>query len=60
MPNFPKLKIRHPFGSPSEDICELEQVEYRFSHCDEILVGPEGREQASYRFSYGEDVLFMV
>jgi len=59
-PKLPKLKIKYPFGYPSEDTCELEQAEYRFSHGDEVLIGPEGREQAKYRFSYGDDVLVMV
>ena len=60
MSSLPKLKIKYPFGRPSEVICELEEAEYRFSHGDEVLIGPEGREQAKYRFSYGDDVLVMV
>ena len=60
MSSLPKLKIKYPFGRPSEVICELEEAEYRFSHGDEVLIGPEGQEQARYRFIYGGDVMVMV
>ena len=60
MSGLPKLKIKYPFGYPSEVICELEEAEYRFRHGDEVLIGPKGQEQAKYRFSYGDDVMVMV
>ena len=60
MSNLPKLKIKYPFGYPSTDIFEAEEVKYRFSHGDEVLIGPEGPGQAKYRFSYGDEVLVIV
>jgi len=38
----------------------LEEAEHRFSHGDEVWIGPEGQEKAKYRFSYGGDVVVMV
>jgi len=57
---LPKIKIIYPFGRSSEVICDLEEAEHRFSHGDEVLIGPEGQEQAKYRFIYGGDVMVMV
>ena len=61
MSKLPKLKIKYPFGYPTEIICELEEIEHRFRYGDEVQIGPPGQvAQAKYRFSYGGDVLVMV
>ncbi len=48
MSKLPKLKIRLPFGNPSEDICDLEQAKYRFTYGGEIIVVVEGQVVNSY------------
>ena len=61
MSKLPKLKIKYPFGYPTEIICELEEIEHRFRYGDEVQIGPPGQvAQAKYRFSDGGDVLVMV
>ena len=61
MSKLPKLRIKYPFGYPSETICELEEADYRFRHGDEVQIGSQGQAaQAKYRFSYGDDALVMV
>ena len=61
MSKLPKLKIKYPFGYPTEIICELEEAEHRFHYGDEVQIGPPGQvAPAKYRFIYGGDVLVMV
>ena len=43
MSKLPKLKIKLPFGYPNEEICELEQAEYRFSYGGAAVVIVEGQ-----------------
>jgi hypothetical protein len=38
MTNLPKLKIKLPFGDPSEEVCELEQAKYRFFSTSGMMV----------------------
>lgn len=47
MSRLPKLKIKLPFGYPSEEVCELEQAKYRFDFVDVVLV-VEGQGVHSY------------
>ena len=48
MSKSPKLKVKLPFGDPSEDICELEQAKYRFTYSQDVLVVVEGQVVNSY------------
>jgi hypothetical protein len=55
-----KLKVRYPFGHPSERIYTLEEIRSRFNIGDEVLVGPKGKKQVKYRFIYSGDVVLMA
>ena len=49
MSKLPKLKVKNPFGDPSEDICELEQAKYRFfDHPQDVLFLVEGEVVSTY------------
>jgi len=47
MSQLPKLKIKLPLGSLSEDVCELEQAKYRLNFDDGVLL-VEGQTVHSY------------
>lgn len=47
MSQLPKLKIKLPLGTSSEDVCELEQAKYRFNFDDGVLL-VEGQTVHSY------------
>ena len=55
-----KIKVRYPFGHPEERTYTLEEIRSRFNTGDEVLIGPQGKEQAMYRFSYGDDAVLVV
>ncbi len=42
------MKIKLPFGKPSEDICDLEHAKFRFDYGAQNLVMVEGQVVNSY------------
>lgn len=47
MSRLPKLKIKLPAGSPSEEVCEVEQAKYRLDFSDGVIM-VEGQTVHSY------------
>ena len=45
---LPKLKVKLPYGDPSEVICEVEEAKYRFNNVTEGFLVIEGRIVTSY------------
>jgi len=48
MSKLPKLKVKLPYGDPSEVICELEEAKYRFNNVTEGFLVVEGHVVISY------------